>query len=386
MIRPDAAIITPGTFAIPSGKSSSVEIVIEQLAGQLNEIGHLQVAVLGRQGRLPAAESRGGVNYIRVPAPSPTAYIRAVSRKLLRLKPKLIQVDNRPRYVRYLRRRHPQAAIWLMLHSVTFVSGKHIRPAELKRCLEAADRIVVNSHFMKEQLSRKAPGCSHKIAVNHLGVDPAHYYPRWTPQGEAVFHSVRQKLGLLNKKIVLYAGRLIPEKGVHHLLAAMPTIAMRVPEAVLVVVGSARVGSRRITPYVRELYRMGSRMPQHVRFIPYVPHHRMADLYAIADCLAVPSGPREAFGLVNVEAMASGLPVVAADAGGIKEIVRDGETGYLLSQERLEQELAVRIEQVLSDGELALRMGEAGRRLAGELFTWESMARRWLNDYHLTVR
>lgn len=386
MIRPDAAIITPGTFAIPSGKSSSVEIVIERLARQLHEIGQLQVAVVGRQGRLPAAESRGGITYIRVPAPSPAAYIRAVSRKLLRLKPKLIQVDNRPRYVRYLRKRHPQAAIWLMLHSMTFVSGKHIRPAELKRCLEAADRIVVNSRFMKEQLSRKAPGCLSKIAVNHLGVDLASYYPRWTPQGEALYHSVRQKLGLQNKKIVLYAGRLVPDKGVHHLLAAMPAIAERVPEAVLVVVGSARVGSRRITPYVRKLHRMGGQMPQHVRFIPFVPHCRMADLYAMADCLAVPSGPREAFGLVNVEAMASGLPVVAADAGGIKEIVRDGETGYLLSQERLEQELVLRIVQVLSDGELALRMGENGRRLAGELFTWESMARRWLNDYRLTVR
>lgn len=105
-------------------------------------------------------------------------------------------------------------------------------------------------------------------------------------------------------------------KGVHHILKAMPRITDKVPDALLVVVGAAFYGSNRTTPYVRKLHRLGKTMGETVRFVPYVPHDRIQDWFGIADVVLVPSDNREAFGLVNVEAMSCGVPVIATRAGG----------------------------------------------------------------------
>lgn len=93
----------------------------------------------------------------------------------------------------------------------------------------------------------------------------------------------------------------------------------------------------------------------------------------------VPSGQREAFGLVNVEAMATGLPVVATRAGGMKEIVRDGVTGYLISQQNLESELKAKLHALLESSELRASMGKKSRERVERNFTWQHTGRSWMN-------
>ncbi|MEK8127534.1 glycosyltransferase family 4 protein [Paenibacillus filicis] len=375
--RLDAAVITPGSFPVPSGKSSSVEIVAEEVARRLH--GRVAVAVLGRRGiRQPPQERRGGVEYIRVPAPSPRAYIRSISRQLGKLSPQVIQVENRPRFVRVLKRKHPRARIWLSLHSITFISRPHMGRKELRRCLAAADRIIVNSHYLREELIRRAPRAEGKIAVNHLGVDPVRFVSRWTPEGAAQRQAFLSKQGLEGRKIILYVGRLIPIKGVHHLLAAMPEIIARVPDATLLVVGSAFYGSRRVTPYMRRLRTMAKGFRSNVRFIPYVSHQEVDEWFRLGDVLAVPSARHEAFGLVNVEAMSAGVPVVATRSGGMPEIVLEGITGFTVDPADTVRELADRISVLLLDHERARAFGESGTQRIRECFTWECTARRWL--------
>lgn len=381
MYRPDVAIVTPGSFVIPSGKSSSVELVVEQVASRIKS--HVCLVVLGRLGRMPASEVRRGVRYIRVPAPSPQQYIRSVSRKLASLRPQVIQVENRPRFVRYLRRRYPQARLWLSLHSVTFVSVPHIGIKELRRCLAAADRIVVNSWFLKEQIERKDPSAANKIVVNHLGVDPERFITRWSPEGAAKRELMLHRHGWQNRRIILYVGRLIPMKGVHRLIEAMPQIIRQVPNALLLVVGSAFYGSRRITPYVRKLHRKAAKLNSHIQFIPYVSHGEVDEWFRLADVLVVPSTNKEAFGLVNVEAMASGVPVIATLAGGMKEIVEDGITGRTLQLSSLGTELAPAVTWLLQDEEEVRRMGEKSVDRVLNHFTWERTAARFLELYRM---
>ncbi|MCS7458865.1 glycosyltransferase family 4 protein [Paenibacillus doosanensis] len=382
MERPVIAIVSPGSFVIPSATSSSVELVIEQVAKRMT--ARVSPVVFGRMsGIRPKLENVGGVRYVRVPAPTPSAYIRHVSRKLFEYKPQIIQVENRPRFVRYLRRHHPKAQIWLVLHSLTFVSGRHIGRAELQDCLAAADRIVVNSSYLMERLKRMAPSISGNIVVNHLGVDTEKFTSRWTEEGAARRERMLRSMGLSGKKIILYVGRLIEIKGVHHLLRAMPRIAKLVPDAVLLVVGGAFYGSKRTTPYVRRLHRMGAKMKKRVRFIPYVPHNQIASWFGLADILVVPSNSREAFGLVNVEAMASGVPVAATRVGGMKEIIEHGVTGYLIDAPLLGKELPQWVSTVLTRQELAKQLGEESLRKVREQFTWECTARRWMELYGL---
>lgn len=379
MHRTDVAIVTPGSFVIPSGKSSSVELVVEQTASRINS--HVRLVVLGRLSRLPASQERQGVRYVRVAAPSPKQYIRNVSRKLAVLRPQVIQVENRPRFVRYLRQRYPQTRIWLSLHSVTFVSKPHIGLKELRQCLAAADRIVVNSRFLKERIELKAQDAAHKIVVNHLGVDTGRFVSRWSPEGAAKREMMLHRHGWQDRKIIMYVGRLIPMKGVHRLLEAMPRIIGQVPNALLLVVGSAYYGSRRITPYVQRLHRMGAKLKRHVRFIPFVPHEEVDEWFRLADVLVVPSANKEAFGLVNVEAMASGVPVIATRAGGMKEIVEEGVTGRTLQLSSLGTELAPAVTSLLQDDEEVRRMGEKSMDRVMKHFTWEHTAARLLELY-----
>lgn len=385
MRRPVVVIVTPGSFAIPSAVSSSVELVVEQVAKRM--VREVQPIVFGRKVKGRAvSETIEGVQYVRVPCPSPLGYIRQVARKLAELRPAIIQVENRPRFIRHLRQACPKARLWLSLHSLTFVSRPHIGEAELRSCLAAADRIVVNSYFLKEQLVRKVPAVKGKVAVNHLGVDSSAFVPRWSDEGERQRRLMLAELGYTGKKIILYVGRLIEMKGVHHLLQAMRQIAAQVPEAVLLVVGSAHYGSNKITPYVQKLHRIGAQMPRHVRFVPFVPHSDIASWFRLADVLVVPSNHKEAFGLVNVEAMASGVPVVATRAGGMKEIIVNGVTGYLISPSRLGMELAPRVISLLTNETLARRMGEESVRKVLDQFTWEQTAVRWLEMYKQAPR
>jgi spore coat protein SA len=378
---PVVAIITPGSFVIPSGRSSSVELVVEEVARRL--IPEVRPVVFGIMGEgKPRSEWIEGVRYTRVRAASAITYISQVSKKIRLYKPAIIQVENRPRFVGYLRKRYPKAVIWLVLHSVTFITGPHIGLDELRSCLDAADKIVVNSHFMKAQILRKAPRVKGKVIVNYLGVDTERFTSRWTLEGAVRRQQCLEQLDLADKKIIMYVGRLIEMKGVHHLLAAMPEIAAQIPNAMLLVVGGAYYGSQRTTSYVKQLHRLSGRLTeQQVRFIPYVPHTEIADWFRLADVLVVPSNANEAFGLVNVEAMASGVPVVATRVGGMKEIIEHGRTGFLIDPHRLEQRLATYIIRLLTEPGLAPYLGNASHGKVQEQFTWERTAERWVKWY-----
>ncbi|UJF32113.1 glycosyltransferase family 4 protein [Paenibacillus hexagrammi] len=374
------AIVTPGVFPVPSGTSSSVEQVVSHTAKPLAR--KMNVYVLGCLAKsFPASEEVDGVKYIRVRYEKPYAYLERISKRIGQLRPSIVQVENRPRYVKYLRRKHPRLKISLVLHSTSFVSKPHISKQELSACLRAANVIIVNSDFLKQNLQRAVPGAAHKIVTQHLGVDPGRFLSKWSREGEENRARLLRELGYENPKIILFVGRLIPKKGVHHLLEAMMQIVQAEPNSILLIVGSAYYGTDRLTAYVRKLHEMGSTMPQYVRFIPYVAHEDIPDYYQMADVVVVPSAPNEAFGLVNVEAMASGVPVVATRSGGIQEVVAHGTTGYLVDLPRIAEELPSYLLRILGDRELQRAMGEQGIQRVRQLFTWERCAENRLELY-----
>lgn len=374
--KPLVAFVTPGMFAMPSERQSSVERIVGSLAPHL--LRDFRVCVFSRRGAgFSTTQTVRGVLHIRPSAgKGGKRYALRTLRWLRKLDPAFIQVENRPRLASWIKRRMRHKRVWLSLHSLTFVTRPHIAAAELRRCLSDVDRIVVNSEFLKSQIAALAPAESHKIVVNYPGVDEERFTPRWSPEGEERRRLLLDRLGYRDKRIVLYAGRLIEIKGVHHLLRAVPDIAAAFPDTVVVVVGSAFYGSDRLTPYVHMLHREGGKYPRHVRFIPYVGHDELPDWYKLADVAVVPSFEREAFGLVNAEAMASGVPVIATDAGGIREVVEHGETGLLLPPEELPFRLPHAICRLLGDPDEARRMGEAGWRRVHDRFTWRHSAER----------
>lgn len=375
MDRPKLAFVTPGSFPVPSPTSSSVERVVVETAKRLAGFADVTVYGIASSGQA-TRQVIDGVTYIRFRCRK--GYMAGVIRHLSKSGMQLVQVENRPRHARAIKQALPGMPVWLSLHSLTFIDPAKIGTGELEDCFRHADRIMVNSEFLRGEVTRLVPSQADKIVVNHLGVDPDRFKSRWSAEGSRVRNAMRRRYGYRGKKVLLYAGRLLPQKGVHRLLQAFPTIAAAQPSARLVIVGSAFYRLRRQTPYVRKLHRLAARksIRNRVRFVPFVPHTRMANWFQMADIAVVPSISKEAFGLVNVEAMATGLPVVAAHTGGMVEIIDHGVNGFLVDADRTDA-LADAILRLLNDQELRRSVGEAAIRSVLERFTWQHTAERW---------
>lgn len=202
-----------------------------------------------------------------------------------------------------------------------------------------------------------------------MGVDAARFRPR------AEASAARRRLAPEGGPLLLFCGRLAQKKGVRHLVEALPAVLARVPDAGLAIVGDGeeREGLERL---VRE-----RGLGAAVRFVGAVPNEALPDYYAAADIVCCPSivdsrGDTEGLPVVALEAAACGLPVVASRVGGMAEAVRDGETGILVPQKD-PAALAAAVVGLLEDPARRRRMGERGRRMVEEEFTWDGIARRF---------
>lgn len=182
---------------------------------------------------------------------------------------------------------------------------------------------------------------------------------------------------------VLFVGRLTPHKGIDTLLDALPTGVH------LTLIGTA--GHDKRWPeraYPLRLHTLAG--GKDVSFLPHVDDADLADHYRRAQVFVLPSvhhtcyrtfvAISELLSLSALEAMASGTPVICSRIGGLPEIVREGETGFLVEPGNATV-LRARIEELTHDPELAARMGRAGRALVSEKFTWDHCAERCLQAY-----
>ncbi|WP_245640129.1 glycosyltransferase family 4 protein [Paenibacillus dakarensis] len=367
------AVVTPGSFVIPSGRSSSVERVVEQTVPLVQKTMEIRVyGVIGNG--LPGVGDINGVACYRLPK---SAYYPALRQRLSHWNPDVVEIHNRPLLAKRLKLHFPNVKTVLTLHSNTFISPPYMNKQQFGKIAEMMDGLIVNSRFLSDHITFYHPSIKSKITVNHLGASLEHFTPPFSPAAKALKEAKLKHYGWNGRRIVLYAGRLIPDKGVHYLIDAFPKVIEKHPDALLMIVGSSSYGNDRETPYIRKLKKMARPFQAWITFLPFVPYPGIAEWYGISEIVVVPSSPREAFGLVNVEAMAAGVPVIASRAGGIPEIVHDGVNGYLIPQEHFTSGLAERIHILLEDDELRTRIGMAGRETVRQQFRWAYTAERW---------
>ena len=377
----DIAVVTPGQFAAATDRSSSVERVVGETTIRLAQDRYRITVYSRRTGDTPSEEQIGSVIHRRIRAPSRLSYIRQVTRLISRSKPDIIQIENRPSMMKLFRYRFPRTALILSLHSTTFVQPRVYGRRALQSSFRYADHIVVNSEFLAGWLRDRFRISGNKLHVCHPGVDTERFVSRYTRQGREQAEQLRDELGYRDKKVILFMGRLIPIKGVHHILDALPAVVSEHEDVVLVVCGSARYGSDRLTPYVRRLHRQGNKLPRHVRFIPYVAHSTVPVWYQAADVVVLPSAREEAFGLVNVEALACGAPVVSTRSGGIVEIIEHGVNGWLLEPSDLRRQLAPALNSLLHDRQKREQLGRQGAIHVNQRFRWEHTAHQFAEVY-----
>jgi starch synthase len=258
-----------------------------------------------------------------------------------------------------------------------------------KTAMEGADAVVAVSAGMRDDLLASYPDVDPgRVHVLHNGIDTQEY--RHDPGTDVlVRHGIDP-----DRPSVLFVGRITRQKGLTHLLRA----ALSLDPGVQVVLCAGAPDTDEIlaevTVLVEELrkHRAGVVWIREMLSRPDV-----IQVLSHATVFACPS-VYEPMGIVNLEAMACEVPVVATATGGIPEVVADGETGLLVPIEQaadgsgtpldpstFEADLASRLSELLADPELARTMGEAGRRRAVEQFSWATIATRTL-DLYRTLR
>lgn len=225
---------------------------------------------------------------------------------------------------------------------------------------------------VSEYSARELHSPPRRTRVIYGGADPSRYFPDTT----------------VERSGVLFVGRVTPHKGVDRLIRALPRNAR------LLIAGSE---GHDPNPPERDYPKLLRQLSEgrDVRFLGAVADDDLPTLYRQARVLVLPSVHRtcygrefkvsELLGLVAIEAMASGTPVICSRIGGLPEVVRDGVTGFLVDPGNVE-ELGERLSEMLGNPEMARRMGNNARELALERFTWKDCAERCLETYEQLLR
>lgn len=397
----------PWDRSIPPNLAGSIPIWIWEVARCLASSS--EVVVVGRRSLGESNRStREGVQYIRLLGISSRAdrWLSAPARRLCGLRNArqpwfasslyqlvyaeraarsfrdegcdLIHIHNFSQFVPIVRRLNPRAKIVLHMHCDWLTQLDH---KMIDRRLRYADAIFGCSEYVTASIRARFPHYANRCTTVYNGVDPRHFHPNGRRPGKS--HGGR----------VVFVGRISPEKGLHVLLDAFERVAVLRPTASLEIVGPAAVAPMEYIvnlstePFVRGLSRfyeangyldylqrqVRGPLVGRVSFAGELPHSSVVERLRQADLCVVPSVGGESFGIPAVEAMATGLPVVASRVGGLTEIVEDGVTGLLTDSENPSL-LAESLLRLIDDNALAQKMGQAGRQRAERNFSWREIS------------
>lgn len=180
--------------------------------------------------------------------------------------------------------------------------------------------------------------------------------------------NIRKRLKIEeDEKIIIFVGTLRPVKGIKYLIKAMKIIRQKNEDARLMLIGDGEERAY-LENLVKEL-----NLKNYVKFIEKVKNENVPEYMVTSDVFVLPS-LSESFGIVNLEAMASGLPIVTTKVGGLPEVVKDGETGFLVEPKNPEQ-IAEKALLILEDDELRKRISRNNKEEVRK-YSWESVVER----------
>jgi starch synthase len=252
-----------------------------------------------------------------------------------------------------------------------------------------ADAIIAVSQGTKTDILRAYPDVqANRVHVIYNGIDLAEYQ-KSSDTKALTDHGVDATV-----PYVLFVGRVTRQKGVTHLVDAIRYL----PRETQVVLCAGAPDTPEIAAELRQKVEYARReRPRVVWIEKMVARQEAIQLYSHARVFCCPS-IYEPFGIINLEAMSCCTPVIASATGGIKEVVVDGETGYLVpfdqdpvtgfatDPEKFARDLAFQINRLLEDPERCKRFGDAGRRRVEEVFSWTAIAKQTIRLYEQVIQ
>jgi starch synthase len=247
-----------------------------------------------------------------------------------------------------------------------------------KTALEMADAVIAVSNETKKDIERLFDVDPKRIHVIHNGIDPREY------RKVAATDSLERHEIDPQKPYLLFVGRITRQKGIIHLVRAIQFMDEDFP----IVLCAGAPDTPEIGQEMKEAVTAAQKKRKNIFWIEeMLDRPAVIELYSHAAVFCCPS-IYEPFGIINLEAMACETAVVASAVGGIKEVVVEGETGFLVpvdfveetfklaKPEKFSRDLAARINQLMKDRQLRAKFGKAGRKRAEEMFSWTKIAEK----------
>ena len=262
-----------------------------------------------------------------------------------------------------------------------------------KTAYEAASGIIAVSNGMREDILRSYPAIDpERVKVVHNGIDLEAWKHPQGQEADAQAAATLKRLGIdPDRPTIVFVGRITRQKGLPHLLRACEQL----PADVQVILCAGAPDTPEIKAEVEGLVaHLREKRTGVVWIEEMLPRPELIAVLAASDVFVCPS-VYEPLGIVNLEAMAVGLPVVGSATGGIPDVIVDGETGLLVPIEqvqdgtgtpidpaRFEADLAERLTTLVTDTEAAKAMGQAARHRVEEHFAWQAIAQRTMDVYN----
>ena len=233
----------------------------------------------------------------------------------------------------------------------------------IKKIWKDAAEVIANSQGLKELALRT--NSKQKISVIYNGIDTEKFKPASVPKN--------------NNKFIITPGasRLTSRKGLVYLIRAVDKLSKKYQQVELKIMGDGEGERVRLEEIVDKLNLRGR-----VVFLGRIPREKTFSYYQEADVFVLPS-LNEGMSNAMLEALATGLPILATDTGGSKELITEGENGYIIEMKNA-QDIADKLEKLINNSELKNKMGEASRRRALEM-SWEKVAKEYYQTYENNI-
>ena len=228
-----------------------------------------------------------------------------------------------------------------------------LRKFKLRFILKHADEVIALTNDMKKEMQKVY---NRAVAVIPNGIEIKPIQPTCRSR-------IRNHLGIANdEKVIISVGVIRPVKGFEYLIRAMNIIIAEMPDTKLVIIGEG--------PEKEALIKLSERMSldESILFLGEIPNEKIPDYMSAADIFVLPS-LSESFGIVNLEAMSVGLPIVASNVGGVPELVVNGENGFLVEPGNITQ-IAEKVLYLLADAKLRETISQNNKSKAMS-YSWD---------------
>ena len=379
-------MVAPPFNSIPPNKGAAVEWWIYQVCKRLTHYESHIISIC--EDNEPELEDRSGVIIHRIKFGriykrifqkamrlDPLSYAYRADRILSQVEADIVHVHNMP-------------ALFLELAKLGRESDRHyilhMHNEKQDPNLDNNCTLFVVSRYLKNYYRKILPEAHIQIIPNGTDVDLIR--PKWEETVAPNFRNLRTKIPHGNK-VILYAGRMSPEKGPLKLVKAFSELRKQRQDVFLLLAGEfdTRKNNDR-TAYGVSVRSECEKMQGFCELLGNVVPGEMQSVYHHADLVVMPSEFEEPFGMVAIEAMAAGVPVMVAKKGGLVEFIEDRRTGIFIRQPDDPVDFANQLSETLNDDQLLKEMAHNARRQVEKYFGWELVAKRTEEAYAVIIR